>query len=491
MAISKIKPIKKSLKKAIDYIINPEKTEQGKYVSSFGCSPLTADIEMQLTTNKARNKSERIAYHLMQSFSPDDDITPEKAHELGREFAERITDGKHEYVISTHIDKGHIHNHIIFNSTSFVDYKKFHMPSWHKYRMFNINDEICRRNGLSVIEHKTGKKGRSWYENKVSKEGERWKDKMKASIDSAICEATSYEEFTQIMQMEGYEYKETESVLRFRATCHGQEKFTRVNARNFGEYYSKEMLVKRINDKVFNQSIDKKSEYKEKGVKKDIGRKPSTEKKPFSSTRKVNLIVDISKNMKAKNSEGYEHVLVMNNINAMVKTLNYLQKNDMTTVDDLVENMNNIDSVLCSLEDNFKKMEVERKTLSEKIKFSQNYVKYKKTAFQARKETQGSEFINLHKDEIMLYKVAEIYMQKNNIDTSYLDIKLMIQEHKETLENGKVLKNKILEMKKKYNDIENVKVNVEQILAIKIETEKDKRQNSAKRKKEKTSEIEL
>lgn len=477
MAISKIKPIKKTLKKAIDYITAAEKTESGKLVSSFCCSPVTADIEMQMTADKAKNESERLAYHLIQSFSPEDDITPEKAHELGKQFADRLLEGKYEYVIATHVDKGHIHNHIIFNATSFVDYKKYHMPYWHKYHMFNINDQICRENHLSVIENNSGRKGKSLYEYKASKsekDEKSWIEKLRSALDSAIRAASTYEEFINIMEMEGYEYKETEKNLSFCAGADGQKRFTRVNERNFGEYYTKEMLLKRIHDKEFDQSIGQIEIQKEKPQekKKEFG------KKAFSEN-KINLIVDISKNIKAQQSGGYEHALVMANINTMVKTMNYLQQNGMTTLEDLSDKAAETVSLCQDMEGCMAELEKERKLLSQKIKYSQNYVKYRKTARQAKKEPVGSEFLKNNKNEILLFQVASLYMEKNKIDTSYLDIKKMIEEHKELLKKKKMIQPELKKMREKVKELETVRKNVEQILDTKIEV-KEKKEKAKK-----------
>lgn len=117
MAITKIKPIKSTLKKALDYIQNPEKTEDKLLVSSYGCSFETADIEFGFTISQALNKGDNVAHHLIQSFSPEECaaglVTPEKAHEIGKQLADKVTKGQHEYVLTTHIDKGHIHNHIV------------------------------------------------------------------------------------------------------------------------------------------------------------------------------------------------------------------------------------------------------------------------------------------------------------------------------------------------------------------------------------------
>lgn len=468
MAISKIKPIKSTLKKALDYIMNPEKTEGGQLISSFGCSELTADIEMQLTSGKARNESERLGYHLIQSFSPEDDITPEKALELGKEFADKLLDGKYEYVIATHTDRDHIHNHIIFNSTSFVDYKKYHMPYWHKYRMFNINDKICRDNNLSVIEHKSGEKGKNWHELNREGRGTNWKHKIKEAIDKAVKEAKDYEEFLHIMEMEGYEYEESNVLLKFRAGAEGQIKFTRT--RTIGEDYTKEMLIKRIEDKQFNmERVQVTNSRKHKSV--------SVENK-IRTKRSMNLIIDISKNTKAQQSKGYEHALVMANINTMARTMNYLQQNGLTTSEKLSAYMAERHSVVEALERNFLNLESERKALSEKIKFSQNYVKYKKVAMQARRKNVGDEFLKIHRDEIMLFNVAEIYMNKNGIDTSYLDIRQMIAEHKQLLEKRKIFNFEIKDAREKMKEIENVRNNVEQILGERIEVEYEKKAKS-------------
>ncbi len=125
MAVTKTHPIKSTLRKALDYILNPDKTDDSMLVSSFGCSPETADIEFEWTRKSAKRESPNLAHHLIQSFAPGE-TTPEQAHEIGMKLAEEVFGGKYEFILTTHIDKGHIHNHLIYNSTSFVDHKHFH-----------------------------------------------------------------------------------------------------------------------------------------------------------------------------------------------------------------------------------------------------------------------------------------------------------------------------------------------------------------------------
>ena len=151
MAITKIHAIKSTLGKALAYIENPDKTDGQMLVSGYNCEPQTASIDFEITpalAQKARNlkrkRSTNLAYHLIQSFSPEDAVTPEQAHELGKKLAFEYTGGKYEYVVATHIDKGHIHNHIMINAVSFYDYKKLRTVPYRTARQIrDISDRLC------------------------------------------------------------------------------------------------------------------------------------------------------------------------------------------------------------------------------------------------------------------------------------------------------------------------------------------------------------
>ena len=150
MAVTKIKPVKSTLSKALDYIENPDKTDGKMLISSFGCSYETADIEFGYTLSQARDKGNNLAFHLIQSFAPGE-VDYQKAHEIGRQLADAVTKGQHEYVLTTHIDKGHIHNHIIFCAVNFVDHHKYVSNKRTYYGIRNMSDKLCRDNGLSVV----------------------------------------------------------------------------------------------------------------------------------------------------------------------------------------------------------------------------------------------------------------------------------------------------------------------------------------------------
>lgn len=264
MAISKIHSIKSTLRKAIDYIVNPLKTilaDGTQLVSSFGCAMETADVEFTLTSNLAKKMigdytktggADVLAYHLIQSFDSKEKLTPEQCHELGKEFAEKFLKGKHEYVIATHIDKGHLHNHIIFNSTSFVDYKKFRSEPWKTVaKIREVSDLVCQEHGLSVLPAiGVGKSYKEWL---INKEGKlTWKDTIRIAIDDAVAKASNWNEFVAEMTSAGIEIKDGKHIA-FRCMNSDQERFIR--GKRIGEDYTKDSIIRRISDKIVSVQI--------------------------------------------------------------------------------------------------------------------------------------------------------------------------------------------------------------------------------------------
>ena len=206
MAVTKIKPVKSTLSKALDYIENPDKTDNQMLISSFGCSYETADIEFGYTLSQARDKGNNLAFHLIQSFAPGE-VDYQKAHEIGRQLADAVTKGQHEYVLTTHIDKGHVHNHIIFCAVNFVDHHKYNSNKRSYYGIRNMSDKLCRENGLSVVVPGKGSKGKSYAEYQAEKTGTSWKGKLKTTVDALIPQVSSFEELLTRLQAAGYEIK--------------------------------------------------------------------------------------------------------------------------------------------------------------------------------------------------------------------------------------------------------------------------------------------
>lgn len=296
MAITKIHPIKSTLKKALDYIINPKKTLDGQTVSSFACSPEFADMEFGFTKKKACKENGILAYHLIQSFAPDE-TDFKTAHEIGEKLCEKFLKGKYEYVISTHIDKGHIHNHIIFNSVSFADNMKYNSTPQSYFYIRRTSDILCNNFGLSVITPSKDK-GKSYYEYTADSKGISWKTKLRRTIDEQLLYAQSYDDFLKRMGSQNYRIKEG----KYLSFCgEGQEKFIR--SKTLGEDYSVEALTLRV-----------------QGLYK-----------PY----KTNVIIDIQNNIKCQQSRGYTQWCQIHNLKAMAAMLNFLTENNMRTLSDL------------------------------------------------------------------------------------------------------------------------------------------------------------
>lgn len=270
MAVTKIKSIKSTLKSALDYIMDEEKTDGTLLVSGGNCTPEVAYLEFKMTQDMCKEvvgdyskKSNNLAYHTIQSFDKKDNITPEEAHKIGEELAKKLTGDKYEYVVATHIDKGHIHNHIIFNAYSFSEHRKFNCNKNTFKELRAISDELCRESGLNVIENPKGK-GKSYKEDMETKKGTSWKAYIKDTIDELIEKVNSFEELKSEMIKKGFEIKEGKYIA-FKAP--NQQRFCR--GKTIGEEYTKEAIESRINennkvkDIVFNKDmiINQNSKY--------------------------------------------------------------------------------------------------------------------------------------------------------------------------------------------------------------------------------------
>ena len=295
MAVTKIKPIKSTLSKALDYIENPDKTDGKMLVSSFGCSYETADIEFGFTLSQALQKGNNLAFHLIQSFEPGE-ADAQTAHEIGRQLADAVTKGQHEYVLTTHIDKGHVHNHIIFCAVNFVDHRKYVSNKRTYYGIRNMSDKLCRENGLSVVVPGKGSKGKSYAEYQAEKTGTSWKGKLKTAVDALIPQVSSFEELLQRLQAAGYEIKPGKYVS---CRAPGQERFTRL--KTLGADYTEEAIRERI-----------------------AGKRTRAVKAPKQQRGGVSLLIDIENSIKAQQSRGYEQWAKIHNLKQAAKTMNFL-----------------------------------------------------------------------------------------------------------------------------------------------------------------------
>ena len=296
MAVTKTHPIKSTLKAAIDYILNPEKTDGKLLASSFGCGLETADIEFAWTREAAGDRGTHLGRHLIQSFAVGE-TTPEEAHKIGMELAGAVLGGKYEFVLTTHVDKDHLHNHLIFNAVSFVDYKKYHSNKQSYHFIRRTSDRICKEHGLSVVVPGQDK-GKSYAEYTAEKQGTSYKAKLKTAIDTLIPQVKDFDELLRRLQEMGYEIKQGK-YISFRAA--GQERFTRT--KTLGAAYTEEAIKERI-----------------KGVY-------VAKTKTLREDKKIRLVVDLENSIKAQQSAGYERWAKIHNLKQAAKSMNFLTEN--------------------------------------------------------------------------------------------------------------------------------------------------------------------
>ena len=261
MAVTKIHPIKTTLKKAINYICNGDKTDDEIYVTTHLCSRENAHKEFELTKKQFNSRTKTLAHHLIQSFVPEE-VGFEEAHQVGIELCEKILEGKYEYVLATHIDKDHIHNHIIFNSIDVDEGKVYHSYYGSYMNIRNQSDRLCREHNLSVIDQETQKeineikrrKFVNWYDWIEDKKGSSYKSRLQFDMDRVIQKAINWEHFLKIMEQYGYEIK-FGKYIAFKQK--NQQKFTR--AKTIGANYTEEKIKERIRnkDKEIGEFVDK------------------------------------------------------------------------------------------------------------------------------------------------------------------------------------------------------------------------------------------
>ena len=385
MAITKIHPIKVTLDKAIAYIVNGDKTEDQILVDSFGCLPVTAHMQFMNTREEKNVQGTVLARHLIQSFYPGE-VTPEKAHEIGLELAEKILGGEYEFVLATHVDKEHIHNHFIWNNVNFKTGKcyKSNKKSYHKIR--EESDRLCEKNHLVVIDEyyeaykkKYKTRGTSWYEDQQKKKGKSWKSKLQFDIDRAIKKAKDWEDFLAIMDDYGYERKNGK-YISFRKRD-GQKRFTR--AMRIGEDYTEERLKERIEHEVNFKS-----------------------KHPKAPFKPVESVIDISANEKIKGSPGYEFWATKHNIHAMADTINQVRNEGFKTRNQLEEALEESASKVQNLLTKNKKIE---KEIEKKKKLMENrhvIDKYRQIYMYAKKHPKDKAFAEEYSPQLTVYKAA-------------------------------------------------------------------------------------
>ena len=375
MAVTKTHPIKSTLKAAIDYICNPEKTDGKLLVSSYGCAAETADIEFAWTRRHAIDKGTNLGRHLIQAFQPGE-VTPEQAHEIGMELAKEILGGKYEFVLTTHIDKDHVHNHLIFNAVSFADHKYYHSNKRSYHYIRRTSDRLCKEHGLSVIIPGQDK-GKSYIEHQAAQNGTSYKAKLKAAIDRLLPACSNLEELLRRLQREGYEIKRGKYIS---ARAPDQERFTRL--KTLGADYTEEALAARIAGHA----------------------RPS--RQPKQQDGKISLLIDIQNNIKAQQSAGFTHWAKLNNLKQAAKTMNFLTEHGISSYGELESKLTALSAWRDTAHAEIKRIESRSAELALVMKHAGTYRQLKPIYDRYKASSDKEKFLRGHESEIILFEAA-------------------------------------------------------------------------------------
>ena len=434
------------MSKAIAYILNPEKTDEKLLVSSYGCASETAAREFEWTRKIAEQKGMNpvriIARHVIQSFEIGE-VTPELAHEIGKQFADEILGGKYEYVLTTHIDKDHVHNHLIFNAVDFVNYHAYKSYKRIYYDMREVSDRLCKENGLSVIPPSQNK-GMGYKEYTEAKRGTSWKQKLKQTIDRLVITAKDYDDFLRLMQEAGYEIK-TGKYISFRAK--GQERFTR--SKTIGENYTEERIKERI-----------------------AGRTPRRSQRQ-TTPKGISLIGDIQERIRLIDSKGYEYKAKLTILKEAARTLNYLTENNLLQYADLEKKVEDVHSSYDRTGKELKGVEARLREVQPLIKNISNYQRLKPVydAFQKAKDKPG--FKAKHEAELVIFEAARSTLLAMQGDEKLPSLKTLQAEQQRLLEEQQRLYDERAKLKKEAKHIETIKSNVDTFLAPSVDHDRD------------------
>lgn len=434
------------MSKAIAYILNPEKTDEKLLVSSYGCASETAAREFEWTRKIAEQKGMNpvriIARHVIQSFEIGE-VTPELAHEIGKQFADEILGGKYEYVLTTHIDKDHVHNHLIFNAVDFVDYHAYKSYKRIYYDMREVSDRLCKENGLSVIPPSQNK-GMGYKEYTEAKRGTSWKQKLKQTIDRLVITAKDYDDFLRLMQEGGYEIK-TGKYISFRAE--GQERFTR--SKTIGENYTEERIKERI-----------------------AGRTPRRNRRQ-TVPKGISLIGDIQERISLIDSKGYEYKAKLTILKEAARTLNYLTENNLLQYADLEKKVEDVHSSYDRTGKELKGVEARLREVQPLIKNISNYQRLKPVydVFQKAKDKPG--FKAKHEAELVIFEAARSTLLAMQGDEKLPSLKTLQAQQQRLLEEQQRLYDERAKLKKEVKQIETIKSNVDTFLAPSADHDRD------------------
>lgn len=459
MAVTRLSKIKSSASKSInstlkgrlDYIINKDKTNNEELVSTFECELDTAYLEFTLnkdlyekiTGNETKETGDVLAYHLRQAFKPGE-ITAELAHEIGVNLAKEFTKSNNQFVIATHVDKDHIHNHIIYNSTNLNSEGKF-KDVWRSAKdVRKISDRLCLENNLSVVEAKNDR-GQHYKEWKENKKGKSWKSQIKEILDETILESKDYDEFLNLIRTKKVEIREGKHIA-FKLEELGQERFTR--GKTLGFDYTEEQLKLRIRER--NKS---KYKYRSRGLKKQKVKADlyNINKKTYTLEQKLYF--------KTRN-EKYKDVKDLAETILLLKEEKIDKRSDIDLrIMELNTKAGEINKDIKELESKSKFFDEVAKYLTTYDKYKEIYDKYEKTIF------NKNGFYSKNEGEILSFEHAKTQLEKLNIDPN-TEIEKVISISKKFNREVENINKDFDQIKERINKIRAAGRNIDNILRV-------------------------
>lgn len=447
--VNKGKTVARCLADRVDYSQNPEKTEDGKYISSYGCNPETADEEFLLSKRQyvqitgRESKKDVIAYQIRQSFKPGE-VTPEEANQIGHELAMRFTKGAHAFIVATHTDQKHIHNHIIFNSTTLDCTRKFRDFYFSGIALRRISDLICLEHGLSVIKPKAYRDREKYQDTRFTKSKRK---QIREAIDTILLEEPKdFEDFLKRMEREGF------SIRREKQLAILLEGSVRpIRFKSLGKGYTEEDIVKRI---LGDESLVPKSK---------------------SFVERINYsLIDIQKKLQEGKGGGYQRWAKVFNVKQTAKTILFLQERGINDYESLKKLTDSAADRMTELGASIKAKEKRLGEIRALKTHIINYAKTREVYVEYRKSGYGKKFFEAHREELALHKAAKEAFTQSGLK-KIPTVKQLNQEFYEILQAKKEEYAEYRKLKDELREYQIARKNMEIVLDIPVvERDRDK-----------------
>ena len=471
MATTRIMPLhvgkgrteSRAISDIIDYVANPQKTDNGKLITGYACDSRTADAEFLLAkrqyiaaTGRVRGTDDVIAYHVRQSFRPGE-ITPEEANRLGVEFAKRFTKGNHAFVVCTHIDKSHIHNHIIWSSVSLEYDRKFRNFWGSTKAVRRLSDTICIENGLSIVENPKlhGKSYNKWLGDQAKPSH---RELLRVMIDRALEQnPADFDALLKLLSEMGCEVSRRGKAIRLKAP--GWKNVARMDDKLGAGYSEAEIRAVLAGEK---QHTPRK--------KNVVQPEPP----------KVNLLVDIQAKLQAGKGAGYARWAKVFNLKQMAQTMNYLSEHNLLEYAVLEEKAaaatahhNELSAQIKAAEKRMAEIAVLRTHIVNYAKTREVYVAYRKAGY-------SKKFREEHEEEILLHQAAKNAFDEMGVK-KLPKVKELQTEYAKLLEEKKKTYAEYRRSREEMRELLTAKANVDRVLKMEVEQDVEKEKDHGQR----------